>query len=156
VEIDGEPYWDGGYSGNPALWPLIYETRALDLLLVRINPLRHGDLPDTALEIHDRLNEITFNEVLIGEMRAIRFVQKLVASGRVRADEYKCLRLHMIGDDEHLGPLDAASKLSSDGAQIQRLFGWGRAAADAWLAKHRAAIGVEGTVDIDRQFLDVR
>ena len=150
-----QPYWDGGYSGNPALWPLIYETEALDLLLVRINPLVHTDLPDTALEIEDRLNEITFNEVLIGELRAIHFVQKLVEGGSVGGG-YKNLRLHMVGDDEHLGPLPASSKLSTDAAQIQRLFGWGRAAADDWLARNRGAIGVAGTVDIYREFLEPR
>ena len=70
VMIDGEPYWDGGYSGNPALWPLIYNTEPLDILLVKINPLVRPELPDTPTEIADRVNEITFNAGLVSEMRA--------------------------------------------------------------------------------------
>ena len=83
VEIDGEPYWDGGYSGNPALWPLIYDTASTDLLLVKINPLVRPGTPDTAAEIADRVNEITFNAGLVAEMRAIHFVQRLLADKRV-------------------------------------------------------------------------
>jgi NTE family protein len=156
VVIDGEPYWDGGYSGNPALWPLIYETRSLDLMLVRINPLVHADLPDTAAEIDDRLNALTFNAGLVGELRAIHFVQQLVGQGRLDAQQYKNLRLHMIGDDAHLSALGASSKLDTSRQHLQRLHAWGRTAADDWLAAHRPCLGVRGTVDIERDFLRPR
>jgi NTE family protein len=82
VVVDGEPYWDGGYSGNPAIWPLIYETPALDVMLVKIDPLVRSETPDTSGEIADRVNEITFNASLVSEMRAIAFVQRLVREGR--------------------------------------------------------------------------
>jgi NTE family protein len=85
VEIDGEPYWDGGYSGNPALWPLIYHTPSLDLLLVRINPLVRAGIPNTAMEILDCVNEITFNAGLAGEMRAIGFVTRLLQQQKLDA-----------------------------------------------------------------------
>ena len=83
VEIDGEPYWDGGYTGNPALYPLIYDTEALDLLLVKINPLVRKGTPRRNDDIVDRISEITFNASLIGEMRAIAFVSRLVREGRL-------------------------------------------------------------------------
>jgi NTE family protein len=153
VVIDGEPYWDGGYSGNPALWPLIYRSPALDLLLVRINPLSRPGEPDTAAEIADRVNEITFNAGLLGELRAIAFVQKLVAEGRLDAGDYKNLRLHMVADDAGLAPLGASSKLNTSLAFLQALHGLGLAAADRWLAEHRASVGVRGTLDIRRTFL---
>ena len=153
VEIDGQPYWDGGYSGNPALWPLIYNTEALDVLLVKINPLLRPGTPDTAEEIADRINEITFNAGLVGEMRAIAFVQKLVDEGRVEPGEYKNLRLHMVADEEGLAPLTASSKLNTERAFLEALHALGRAAAERWLHAHRASVGVRSTLDLRQTFL---
>lgn len=153
VEIDGEPYWDGGYTGNPALYPLIYDTASLDLLLVKINPLVRQGTPRRTDDILDRLAEITFNASLIGEMRAISFVSRLVREGRLDAGRYKDLRLHMLEDDAALAPLGAASKLQTDQAFLDRLFGFGRAAAERWLRAHRADVGVRGSLDIEAAFL---
>ena len=107
VEIDGEPYWDGGYSGNPAVWPLIYETAEADVLLVKIQPLERPATPRTAFDIAERAAEISFNTALIGEMRAIAFVKRLLAEERVERGRYKDLRLHMIADEEELAQLPA-------------------------------------------------
>lgn len=156
VVIDGEPYWDGGYSGNPALWPLIYETPALDLVLVKINPLSRPGTPDTPAEIADRVNEITFNAALVGEMRAIGFVSRLVEQGSLSGDQYKNLRLHMVADDDGLAPLQASSKLNTDPAFLQALHALGHAAADRWLTAHRADIGVRSTLDLHGSFLAPR
>jgi NTE family protein len=156
VQIDGEPYWDGGYSGNPALWPLIYNTDALDLLLVKINPLVREGTPDTPDEIADRVNEITFNAGLVSEMRAIAFVDKLIAEGRVQPGEYKHLRLHMVADEEGLAPLNASSKLNTERAFLEALHALGRAAADRWLQAHRASVGVRSTLDLRSTFLTPR
>jgi NTE family protein len=156
VEIDGEPYWDGGYSGNPALWPLIYETRATDLMLVKINPLVRPDTPDTAAEIADRVNEITFNAGLVAEMRAIHFVQRLLAEQRVEPGRYKSLRLHMVADEAGLAPLHASSKLNTDRRFLLQLHALGRAAADDWLARHRGDLGRRSTLDIEGSFLAPR
>jgi len=153
VVIDNEAYWDGGYSGNPALWPLIYSSASLDLLLVRINPLSRPDVPDTAEEIADRVNEITFNAGLLNELRAIAFVQKLVAEGRLDAGKYKNLRLHMVADDEGLAPLGASSKLNTQFAFLQALHALGVKAADGWLTRHRADVGVRASLDIRKTFL---
>ena len=156
VEIDGEPYWDGGYSGNPAIWPLVYNTDALDVLLVKINPLVRAGTPDTPEEIADRVNEITFNAGLVSEMRAISFVQKLIDKGHLQAHNYKNLRLHMVADDEGLAPLHASSKLNTDRSFLEALHALGRTAADRWLLAHRADVGVRGTLDLQSTFLTPR
>ncbi len=156
VVIDGEPYWDGGYSGNPAIWPLIYNTRALDVVLVKINPLVRPQTPDTAEEIADRVNEITFNAGLVSEMRAIAFVQRLVEQGRLDPGEYKNLRLHMIADEEGLAPLHPSSKLNTDRCFLESLHALGHAAAERWLGEHRADIGRRSTLDVARTFLAPR
>jgi NTE family protein len=153
VQIDGEPYWDGGYVGNPALFPLIYDTDALDLLLVQINPLFRAGTPKRNSEIMDRLSEITFNASLIGEMRAIAFVSRLVREGRVDPERYKDLRLHMVADEAGLAPFGAASKLDTNRAFLERLFRLGRQAATRWLDAHRADVGVRGSLDIEATFL---
>ncbi len=156
VTIDGEAYWDGGYSGNPAIWPLIYNTGALDILLVKINPLSRPDLPDTPEEIADRVNEITFNAGLAGEMRAIAFVQRLVQEGRLDPGAYKDLRLHMVADEKGLAPLHPSSKLNTDRRFLDALFELGRTAADRFLREHGARIGVASTLDVGRTFLAPR
>ena len=153
VTIDGEPYWDGGYSGNPALWPLIYETVEADLLLVKIQPLVRAATPQTALEIADRASEIGFNAALVSEMRAIAFVKRLIAEHRIDRGSYKDLRLHMIADEEELGALKAASKLDTTWPFIESLFGMGRLAAERWVKAHRASVGVGSSLDIEKMFL---
>ncbi|MEK8031004.1 patatin-like phospholipase family protein [Ideonella sp. DXS29W] len=156
VTIDGEPYWDGGFSGNPALWPLIYDTPTHDLLLVQINPLRRENTPVTAADISDRINEITFNASLVAEMRAIAFVQKLLRQRQVDPTRYKDLRLHRIADESGLAPYNASSKLNTDPRLLQALFSIGRGAGERWLAEHADAVGLRSTVDIDKVFLQPR
>jgi len=156
VEIEGQPYWDGGYSGNPALWPLIYATDALDVLLVKINPLVRAHTPDTPQEIADRVNEITFNAGLVAELRAIGFVKRLIAEGRLEGGAYKDLHLHMVADDEGLAPLNASSKLNTARDFLESLHALGRAAAARWLKAHRADLGQRATLDLQRQFLAPR
>jgi NTE family protein len=153
VEIDGQPYWDGGYGGNPALWPLIYNTDAVDVVLVQINPLQRADLPDTPAEIADRVNEITFNAGLIAEMRAIDFVQKLIKKGKLSPSEYKNLRLHMVADEAGLAPLHPSSKLNTELEFLEALHSLGRAAAQTWLAGDGQQLGQRGTLDLHKTFL---
>ncbi len=153
VEIDGQPYWDGGYSGNPALWPLIYNTDALDVVLVKINPLERLATPHTPQEIADRVNEITFNAGLVSELRAIAFVQKLLDQGLLDAGSYKNLRLHMVADEAGLAPLNASSKLNTARAFLESLHALGVAAAERWLQQHRADLGRTSTLDLRSTFL---
>jgi NTE family protein len=149
-------YWDGGFAGNPAIWPLIYGTGALDVLLVQINPLVRPGVPTTAVDIADRVNEITFNASLVAEMRAIAFVQKLIAQGQVSSDEYKRLRLHRVADEEGLAPFDASSKLNTSPQLLQTLFALGRGAGQRWLAEHLADVGVRSSTPIEPVYLAPR
>jgi NTE family protein len=153
VEIDGEPYWDGGYTGNPALFPLIYDSRALDLLLVKINPLSRAGTPRRSMDIIDRLSEITFNASLIGEMRAIGFVSRLLRENKLDPGRYKDLRLHMVADDAGLAPFNASSKFNTEPAFLEQLFDLGRAACSRWLRKNGKSVGLKSTLDIDTEFL---
>lgn len=153
VTIDGEPYWDGGYTGNPAIYPLIYNTEALDILLVRINPLLREGTPTRSEEIMDRLSEITFNASLMSEMRAIAFVSRLMREGKLDPGKYKDLRLHMVADDDGLAPLGANTKFDTDRAFLESLFDMGRSATNHWLSRHKNDIGVRTTIDVESEFL---
>jgi NTE family protein len=151
-----EAYWDGGFAGNPALWPLIYETATSDVLLVQINPLVRPGVPTSVTDINDRVNEITFNASLVAEMRAIAFVQKLIDQGKLELDEYKKLHLHRVADEAGLAPFDASSKLNTDPRLLQELFELGRAAATTWLAEHLADVGQRSSTEIAPVYLAPR
>lgn len=148
VEIDGERYWDGGYSGNPALHPLIYQTDTSDLLLVQINPIEHHALPDTVPEIMERMNEVTFNAGLLAELRAIEFVRRLLAEGKLDPRRYKSVRLHRIDGGTVLAPFGSDSKTRADLPFVRKLFALGREQGQLWLTAHRQAVGVRPTVHI--------
>lgn len=148
VQIDGEPYWDGGYSGNPALHPLIYKTHCADILLVQINPIEHHALPDSAADIMERMNEVTFNASLLAEMRAIEFVRRLLAEGKLDAQRYKSVRMHRIDGGSVLAEFGASSKLRADLSFVRQLFALGRASGQAWIARHHGDVGVRPTVNI--------
>jgi NTE family protein len=154
VEIDGEPYWDGGYSVNPALSPLIKDCTAADLLLVQINPLRREHTPRTSAEILDRINELTFNASLLTQMRAIDFVNQLLAEGAVSHARCKIVRVHRVDGGPALDAFPSASRTSADGVMISRLFDAGRDAGKEWLERHFEAIGKRSTIDIRHDYLD--
>jgi NTE family protein len=156
VEIDGIPYWDGGYTGNPALFPLFHANESSDLLIVQLNRIIRKELPRTARAIENRLNEITFNAPLLGELRAIEFVQRLLDEGRISPESYRRLRLHRIDADRALGDLQASSKANTEPDFIAWLFERGNAAGKAWLKAHYEAIGVEGTLDLSEMVTGVR
>jgi NTE family protein len=154
VEIDGEAYWDGGYSVNPALSPLIKECVAADLLLVQINPLRRDSTPKTSAEILDRINELTFNASLLTQMRAIEFVNRLLEEGAVSHSRCKIVRVHRIEGGAALEAFPASSKVTADGRMINQLFEAGRATTREWLTQRFESLGHKGTVDIQRDYLD--
>ncbi|WP_038204082.1 patatin-like phospholipase family protein [Xenophilus azovorans] len=155
VEIDGEPYWDGGYAANPALLPLISQCESADIVLVQLNPLTRAQTPRTPFEIAQRMNEMAFNASLLAQMRSIDFIHQLLADGRLQEGrQYRRLLLHRIDVDSALDePLDAATKLSTDIRMIERLFEHGRTAAHDWLARHFDDLGRRGTVDIQRDYV---
>jgi NTE family protein len=156
VEIDSEHYWDGGYMGNPSLFPLFYETSTGDVLIVHINPIERPNIPKSPTEIYDRVNEVTFNASLIKELRAVAFVQKLLDEGWIK-DQYreqlKYVRIHSLRAEKSLGDLGAASKFYSDWKFLQGLRDLGRDEAAAWLDKNFHDIGKRSTVDLRAEFL---
>jgi NTE family protein len=148
VEIAGEAYWDGGYMGNPALYPLYYGAECDDIMLVQINPLLRKELPTNARAIQDRLNEITFNASLLRELRAIEFVNRLVDAGKLKTDEYKRVLMHRIDGGPPLALLTSSTRMNSEWDFLLKLRDMGRAAARRWLRRNYLAIGEVGTLDL--------
>ena len=148
VEIDGEPFWDGGYGGNPALFPFFYANQVEDILLVQINPIERRETPRGAREIADRMDEITFNQSLLSELRAIEFVRRLRMEGLLPEERYKAIRMHRIDADVLAEALTAASKLNAEWDFLTYLRDLGRAAALDWLETHGDAVGERPTLDL--------
>jgi NTE family protein len=152
VEIDGTPYWDGGYMGNPAIFPFFRATETEDVLVVQINPRVRHVPPKSSQEIMNRLNEITFNSSLLAEFRAIDFVRRLIDQNRLPhgtgPGQYRRVNVHRIALDEAFRKLTAASKLSSDYDFFVMLRNGGRRAARNFLDAHFDDLGREGTIDL--------
>jgi NTE family protein len=153
IEIDGEAYWDGGYMGNPAIYPLIYGSHTNDVVIIHINPLWRDEIPTSARDILNRINEISFNASLMREMRAIAFVTHLIDDGSLSADDHKRMLIHSIRNDEHMRSLGVTSKLNPDWAFLEGLRDVGRATAEQWIAENFDKIGVESTTDLKGLFL---
>lgn len=153
VMVEGEAYWDGGYVGNPSIWPLIYHTDCRDVLLVEINPIYRPGIPKTGTDILNRINEISFNSSLISEMRAINFVKKLIARGALKGDGYKDINMHMMGTPELLEELGASTKMYADWKFFNDLHDAGYEAATRWIKKHKKDIGTCSSMDIEGMFL---
>lgn len=148
IEIDGAPYWDGGYVGNPALFPLFTANESRDILIVQITRMIRKGVPQRRQEIDNRLSEITFNASMLGELRAIEFVQRLVDSGAKLPGEYRRLFLHRLDADSALADLKPSSKLNAERAFIEMLFTRGQQAGADWLASHYADLGQRDTIDL--------
>ncbi len=144
-----EAYWDGGYTGNPALFPLFDPALPDDIVVVNINPLRREAVPRTgARTSSNRINEISFNSSLLRELRAIDFVKRLIAEGRVEAGAMKDVLVHIVADDALMTSLSAATKLVPTLGLLWELKAAGREAADAFLDRHGGAINRESSVDL--------
>ena len=148
VEIDGVPYWDGGYMGNPALFPFFDASRSDDVIIVQINPVFRQGAPRSAREIVNRMNEITFNSSLLREFRAIDFVTRLLEEGKLDRESYKQVLVHRISAEEHINPLGASSKMNAEWAFLRHLFDIGRDAAGAWLEENFRHLGKRSTLDL--------
>ncbi len=153
VEVNGEHYWDGGYSGNPAIYPLFYKCECSDTVIVQINPFTIDELPTTAPEIMNRINEISFNSTLMREMRSIAFVSKLISEGRVdERNNFKNMHLHMIEAEDIMVSLGRVSKYNPEWEFLKYLKEVGRQTADDWLNSCYDKIEVESTIDIEKMF----
>ncbi|MGI9387897.1 MAG: patatin-like phospholipase family protein [Methyloligellaceae bacterium] len=152
VEIDGVPYWDGGYMGNPALFPFYKASSSRDVVIVQINPIERKGAPKTARDIMNRVNEITFNGSLLKELRAVDFVRRLLEEGKLHQDDYKQVNVHIIDADAQMQPLGASSKLNAEWAFLQHLHEIGRKAATTWLRKNFDDLGRRSSVDLRAMF----
>jgi NTE family protein len=155
VEIDGVPYWDGGYMGNPALFPFFDATESEDVLIVQINPIVRRETPTSTRDILNRINEITFNSPLISEMRAINFVGRLIDAGKIphgtKPGEYRRINVHRIVLDGATKTVNATTRLKNDFDFFRMLFRNGQRAARRFLDEHFDNIGVRSTVDISSE-----
>lgn len=152
VKIEGELYWDGGFMGNPPLYPFFYNSPADDIVIVQINPIVRPGEPTTAPEIHNRINEITFNSPLLHELRSIDFVARLLESGQLPDDQYRKMNIHMIHARKAMRQLDASSKINSEWAFLCYLHNIGRDAASKWLKHHFDDLGERSSVDVRAMF----
>lgn len=152
VKVENDYYWDGGYMGNPAIFPLIYNTKSPDILTIHVNPIFREKVPESAADILNRMNEISFNSSLMREMRAIAFVSKLLDNGWIK-DEYqknmKRLFIHAIRADVTMQDFSVASKLNTDWKFLLKLYEEGRNQASTWLKLNFNKIGKQTTIDLD-------
>ena len=148
IEIDGEPYWDGGYAGNPTLTPLVRESDAHDTILVQINPRERPDQPRTSNEILNRLNEISFNSPLMKELRMIALLRQVADPGHGEGARWAGMRMHRIMTDA-LADFGASSKLNAEWEFVSLLKEEGRKSADTFVTAHGEDIGKHSTADFD-------
>ncbi|MFL9826856.1 patatin-like phospholipase family protein [Rhodoplanes sp. SY1] len=153
VEIDGEYFWDGGFLGNPAIYPLVYRDGCRDVIVVQVGARERPELPRSAADVLHRMNEISFNSSLMREMRAIAFVTKLIDAHELDGEKHHRMYMHWIGDDSVMATLGGVTQFHPDWGLLTRLRDEGRAAAKAWLATNIDAVGRRSTLDVAGLFL---
>lgn len=158
VKVEGEYYWDGGYMGNPAIFPLLYHTESRDVLIVHINPMIREELPTTSMDIMNRLNEITFNSSLLKEMREIALLTRMIEDDWIKEEhksKVKHMLMHSIRADEMLKELSVASKFNTDWGFLTHLKELGREAGAKWIEENYDKVNNESSVNVRKQFLDL-
>jgi NTE family protein len=148
VSVNGNDYWDGGYAGNPVLYPFAYHSASRDIVIVQINPLDCQQTPTTAREILNRVNEITFNASLLHELRAIEFVGRMLDEGSLDPGRYRKMLVHIIADDKGFASLNASSKMNTEWGFLEHLHRMGRQAATHWLKDSGDRLGKASSVDL--------
>jgi NTE family protein len=152
VEIEGIPYWDGGYMGNPSLFPFHSQTDCADIVVIQINPIERKGAPVTAHDILNRINEISFNGSLLKELRSIEFVSRLIREGKLSTEKYCDLRVHIVENQDALMPLGGSSKMNVEWDFLCHLRDLGRETASDWLDKNLKDVGLRSTVDLREMF----
>jgi NTE family protein len=148
IEIDGEPYWDGGYSGNPTITPLVRECTSRDTILVQVNPVERAGTPRTARDILNRLNEVSFNSVLLKELRMIALLRQIANPGDCEGASWAAMRIHRIAS-EQMTTLGYSSKLNAEWEFLCLLRDEGRRSVEAFLAAHGQDLGRRSSLDLD-------
>ncbi len=149
--IDGEAYWDGGFMGNPAIFPVIYGCETADVLLVHLTPTERPELPTNSRAILNRMQEISFNSSLMREMRAVAFVTQMIDEGKLTGG--KRMFIHLIEAEDVIRELSGSSKMNAEWKFLMHLFEIGRERADKWIAANYDRIGTETTVDLKAKYL---
>lgn len=149
VKINGEYFWDGGFMGNPVLEPLVRQCETTDTIIVQVNPTYRKELPRFAMDISDRLNEVTFNSNLMREIRSYLDVTRMIEKGYINDPRIERAYFHIIPISHELSHLGVRSKLDTSWALLQRFFNAGRKEAEMWLDKHFEDIGHRSTLDHD-------
>jgi NTE family protein len=150
VDIDGEAYWDGGFSGNPAIFPLVYECNSRDVVMVHLTPAERPKVPLTSHDIMNRMQEIGFNAALIREMRAVAFINKRLGEGKMA--EGKEMLIHVIEAEDVIREFPGSSRLNNSWDFLSHLHEVGRKRADAWLTDNFARLGEASTVDLEEKY----
>jgi NTE family protein len=150
-EIDGEVYWDGGFMGNPAIFPVIYGCNSCDVIMVHLTPTVRDEFPRDSRAILNRMQEISFNSSLMREMRAIAFVTQLIDEGKLAGG--KRMFMHLIEAEDIIRELSGSSKMNADWRFLTHLFDIGRERADKWIVDNFDRIGVESSVDVQARYL---
>jgi NTE family protein len=153
VTIDGESYWDGGYMGNPAIFPLIYNCDSRDIVVLHINPMERAETPTNARDILNRINEISFNSSLMREMRAVAFVTKLIDEGAISENRMKRMLIHAIEAQDFMSELGVSSKLNADWEFLTHLRDVGRERAESWLDANFGSLNKQSTVNLEETYL---
>jgi len=153
VEVGGEHYWDGGYCGNPPIFPLIYMGGAPDILIVQLNPINIPEVPRDIRAIVDRMNTLAFNSSLMREMRMIRFVTDLIDQGQLPREKHLRCFIHTVDAEAELAAFNASSKMNASIGFLRHLRALGEARATAFLDAHFAAIGERSSTDVVEKFL---
>lgn len=149
VEIDGEHYWDGGYVGNPPIYPLIYGCQSSDIVLVQTSPIVIDKMPESAGAILERISEISFTSTLLRELRTIAFITERIEEGEIkRRAGIKQVRMHMVETEKQMEGMGGSSKLNADWPFLEKLHDLGWKAADQWLTDNFDKLGEESTLDI--------
>lgn len=152
VEVESEYFWDGGYMGDPAIYPLIYNTTTRDIIILHTVPMERPALPKTVIEIDTRLREISFNSALMREMRAVAFVTKMIDQGWIKdeyKDQLKRVYVHSIRGDRILADFSLSTIFNTDWEFLLKLKDLGRKTADAWLAQHSDSVGKETSINFE-------
>ena len=152
VEIDGEYYWDGGYMGNPPIFPIFYNCECRDVMIVQITPINLAELPTSATAIFDRITGLSFNSSLMREMRVVNFINNLVKKGFDDEGRLKEAFVHTIDAEDTMNKLGASSQANLDKQYIAGLFELGRKKASEFIEAHYDKVGVSSSIDIEEKF----
>ncbi|MCC6252465.1 MAG: patatin-like phospholipase family protein [Bacteroidia bacterium] len=153
VEINGQFYWDGGYMGNPSIYPLIDDTDSNDILLVKVNSVVINEVPQTVSEIQDRINDISFNSSLMAEMRMVYFKEKILKLGYDLRGRLRKIYFHSISADQVLDEYNLASKFNASWSFLNTLRKKGRTSAEKWINEQYHHVGHNSSIDIRKVFV---